>query len=274
VPLSALALALTAAALHAFWNLVVARGRDAEAATAVVLALAVVLYAPVAAATWRLDASVAPYAVASAALELAYIALLAAAYARAELSVVYPVARGLAPVLVLAGAVTVLSAGTSPGEAAGVGLVAAGVFLVRGAGGRGAARGLAFGAAIACCIAGYTLVDSRGVRHADPFAYLELVMVVPAAAYLLVAARARGRAALRRELGAPTVAAAAACFGAYGLALEALRLSSAASVAAVRETSVVIAVALAAPVLGEPVGARKLGGSVLVAGGVALLAST
>jgi drug/metabolite transporter (DMT)-like permease len=60
--------------------------------------------------------------------------------------------------------------------------------------------------------------------------------------------------------------------GAYGLTLAALRLASAASVAAVRESSVVIAVVLAAPVLKEPVGPRRLAGAAVVATGVALIA--
>ena len=60
--------------------------------------------------------------------------------------------------------------------------------------------------------------------------------------------------------------------GAYGLTLAALRIASAASVAAVRESSVVIAVLLAAPVPKEPVGPRRLAGAALVAAGVALIA--
>src|SRR4051794_14125292 len=98
MPLDALALALGAAGLHAFWNVLLARERDVEAATALaLLALLAVLVLP-AAFTWRVDGEAVPYIVASGALELAYIALLAAAYRRYELSLVYPVARGLAPV--------------------------------------------------------------------------------------------------------------------------------------------------------------------------------
>jgi drug/metabolite transporter (DMT)-like permease len=87
----------------------------------------------------------------------------------------------------------------------------------------------------------------------------------------VVAAR-RGAAALRRELSLPTLAAAAGSFGAYALVLAALRLASAPAVAAVRETSVVIAAALAALFLRERVGPGRLAGAAAVAGGVALLA--
>jgi drug/metabolite transporter (DMT)-like permease len=81
----------------------------------------------------------------------------------------------------------------------------------------------------------------------------------------------KGVEPVRAEVTFPALLAAAASFGAYGLALAALQLASAASVAAVRETSIVIAVALAAPVLREQVGARRLAGAAVVVAGVALL---
>jgi drug/metabolite transporter (DMT)-like permease len=270
VSTAALALALGAAVLHATWNLLLARARDVEAATAVVLVLSLAMYAPVAAITWDVDIAVWPYVVASAAFELAYIVLLAAAYRRAPLSVVYPIARGAAPVVVLLGALVILRSGTSVGESAGVILVAGGVALVAGPR-RPDRTGLAFGLAIAACIASYTLIDSRGILHADPFGYLELVMVVPSLAYLGGVLATKGIEPVRRELGVATIVAAGATYGAYALALLALRLAPAPSVAAVRETSVVIAVALAASVLREHVGRERLAGAVIVAAGVALL---
>src|SRR5262249_45287983 len=123
MPLDALALALAAAALHALWNVLVAGSRDVQAATGAALAIAVVSFAPVAAARWRVERAAWPFIVASAALELGYLIVLAAAYRRADLSVVYPIARGLAPVFVLAASVAVLGAGSSAGEVVGVGLV-------------------------------------------------------------------------------------------------------------------------------------------------------
>ena len=117
MPLDALALALGAAALHALWNLLLARERDTEAASAVaLLALVVVLSLP-AALTWRVEGDAVPFIVGSAALELAYVALLATAYRRYELSLVYPVARGLAPVLAL---LLVVAAGGARPSALGV----------------------------------------------------------------------------------------------------------------------------------------------------------
>jgi drug/metabolite transporter (DMT)-like permease len=266
VPPEALALALGAAVLHALWNLMLARERDIEAATAVaVLTLVAALLIP-AALTWRVEAAAVPFIVGSAALELAYFALLAAAYRRYELSLVYPVARGLAPVLALLLVVAVNGAVPSPGGIVGVLVVAVGVLLVRGA--RGSVFGLAVGAVIAATIAGYTVLDRYGVRHAAAGPYLLLVMVGPALAYSAAIGKRRVRAAL-----APvTVLVGAAAGGAYLLVLLALRLASAPAVAAVRETSVVIATALAAVVLRERVGPTRMAGAILVAVGIALLA--
>lgn len=270
MPASALGLALAAAVLHASWNVLLRGSDDVEARTAVVLGLSVLLYAPVAAATWSASGAVAPYVAASAALEGVYFALLVSAYRRRELSVVYPVARGSAPVLVLLGSAVVLGRAVSAGEAGGVCLVAAGVVLVRGL--RRGAEGVAVGLAIACAIASYTLVDKDGIRHAAAIPYLELVLAPLALLALPTAAVRRGVPALRAELRPVTVLAAAGSFGAYVLFLAALRLAAAPAVAAVRETSVVIAAGLAAVVLRERVSLERLAGAAAVAGGVALLA--
>ena len=139
---------------------------------------------------------------------------------------------------------------------------------------RGAdAAGVVFGLAIAAVIASYTLVDKRGLDYATPIAYLEVSMIAPAILYAAWVARLRGGAvALRSELNRSSVVAGIATFSAYALVLAALERASAASVAAVRETSVLVAAALGALVLREPVTRWRFAGAALVAGGVALLA--
>jgi drug/metabolite transporter (DMT)-like permease len=270
VSAAALGLALGAAAIHALWNVLLARERETEAAAAVALLASVTVFAPVAAAVWRVEWSVWPYVTASAALELTYFAFLIAAYRRADVSVVYPVARGLAPVLVLAFGAAV-GAGASAAQAAGVCLVGAGVLLVRGAPRAGNPRAGGFAIAVALCIAGYTLVDKHGIRHAGAIPYLELVMLPMALVYAGAVAATKGIAALRAQVRPIPILAGAATFGAYVLVLAALRLAAAAPVAAVRETSVVMATALAAVVLRERVGPVRMLGAVAVAGGVALV---
>src|SRR5947207_5149873 len=166
MPVDALVLALGAAALHAIWNLLLVREPDTEAATAVAVATLVVVLVFPAALTWRVERDAVPYIAGSAALELAYIGLLAAAYRRFDLSVVYPVARGLAPVLALVLTVLVTLNGPSAGEVCGVLAVAAGGLLVRGRNsGAIAAGGLAAGAVVAGTIAGYTVVDRYGIHR-------------------------------------------------------------------------------------------------------------
>ena len=265
MPAEALVLALAAAFLHAAWNVLLRGSADVASRTVAVLCWSVVLFAPVAAATWRVEAAALPYIAASAALEGIYFVLLIAAYRRRELSVVYPVARGSAPAFVLAGTAVVLGHAVTGAEIAGVLLVTAGVVLVRGL--RRGAEGIGVGLAIGVAIASYTLVDKEGLRHAAPVPYLELVLLPLA----LIALVARPRA-LRTELSWTTIAAAIGSFGAYVLFLFALRLTAAPGVAAVRETSVVIGAALAAVFLHEHVTWPRFAGAAAVAGGVAILA--
>lgn len=232
------------------------------------LPVSAVVAAPFALAAWELEAAAWPYIAASSALELVYFGLLAAAYARADLSLVYPLARGLAPVLVLVAAVTVTGAPTSLQQVLGVFLVACGVLLVRGLR-RG--RGAGFAVAIAAAIAGYTVVDNAGVEHASPLAYLELVTLFTGVGYAAGLAAARGPSALRRAAGPRALAAGVAAFAAYALVLTALERAPAAPVAAVRETSVVIATALGALVLRERVTRWRYAGAALVTAGIVVL---
>jgi drug/metabolite transporter (DMT)-like permease len=269
----AVAIVLASAGLHAVWNLLVAGARDTHAVTAVALLAAAAAAAPVAVLTWDVDGAAVPYIAASAALELAYFALLATAYARADLTFVYPIARGSAPVLVLVVSVLLLGASLAAGEVAGVLAIAAGVLLVRGLGAEGSGRALMLSLAVAACIAGYTLVDDRGVRHAAALGYFEAVLVLTALPYAAAVAVTRGRAALRHAATPRTVAAGLAMFGAYALTLAALEVAEAAPVAALRETSVVMATAAAAIAARELVPARRLAGAVAVVAGIAAIAA-
>ena len=275
----ALALALGAAFLHALWNVLLAGSRDSVAATGALLLFGVVLLAPAALLAGDLTSEALPFVAASAALELAYFVLLARAYRGGELGVVYPVARGSAPVLVLGAAVLGLGKGVSVLAALGVVLVAAGVLLlgvtsvgcqIHRIGGKDSprSRDLVLGLSIGVAIAGYTLVDSEGLDHADPLPYLFLIAAVCAVAYNgALIGSGRGRE-LREAMRPRMLLAAAATFGAYAMVLAALELAPAAPVAAVRESSIVIAALMAWLFLGEE---RRLTGAVLVAAGVAAI---
>jgi drug/metabolite transporter (DMT)-like permease len=276
----ALALALGAAVLHALWNVLLAGSRDSVAATGALLLFGALLLAPAALVGGGVSSSAVPFVAASAALELAYFVLLARAYRGGELGVVYPVARGLAPVLVLGAAVLGLGKGVSILAAVGVVLVAAGVLLLglssvgperrhmRDAGGPHS-RDLVHGLAIGVTIAGYTLVDSEGLDHADPLPYLFLIAAVCAVAYNGALVLSGRGPELRAALDGRALGTAAATVASYAMVLAALQLAPAAPVAAVRESSIVIAALMAWLFLGEE---RRLGGAAVVAAGVALIA--
>jgi drug/metabolite transporter (DMT)-like permease len=272
VPLDALALALASAVVHALWNLLAAHAAQSQAALAVAMTAGALACAPLAALTWDVDPAVVPYLVASVAFELGYLALLGTAYQRAPMSVVYPVARGAAPVIVLVAGWLALGAVPPAGAVAGVLTVAAGVVLVRGGGERADGRGAGLGLGVAACIAGYTVVDDAGLDHAAPLPYLMIALGPSALLFLGGVTIARGPAEVRAALTGRTLLAGLGIYAAYGLALLALARAAAAPVAAVRESSVVIATGLAALVLRERVDRGRWTGAVLVAAGIAAIA--
>lgn len=233
----------------------------------------VALLAVPALVTGGVSAAALPYIGASAVFELAYFVLLARAYDGGEVSVVYPIARGSAPVVVLVFGAVALKEDVAAGAVLGILAVAFGVLII----GLGAfrlrfatesalpLRDVWFGLAIGAVIASYTLVDSEGVERADPIAYLALVVLPCAVVYPFVAKT-------RPDVGVRSALTAAATFGAFLMVLAAFRLAPAAPVAAVRESSVVIAALLAAVVLHEKVDRWRLAGAVAVAAGVAAIA--
>src|SRR4029453_538141 len=122
------------------------------------------------------------------------------------LSLVYPVARGLAPVLALVLVAIIGAAIPSSLGIGGVVVIAIGVLLVRGV--RGDVAGFAFGVVIAAAIAGYTVVDRYGIRHAAAGPYLLLVMLGPALVSPALGGGRRARAAVGPA--PPTIGAASA----------------------------------------------------------------
>jgi uncharacterized membrane protein len=258
--------------MHAAWTLLLADAPDSQTATGAALPIAVAVFAPVAALSWDVDGAAVPYIALSAVFELGFFGALGLALRSGEVSLVYPLSRGIAPVLVLVVSVAVLDADVSGLQAAGVAVIAAGVVLVRGLDGAASTRDTALALVCGACIAGYTLTDSYGLRHAAPVPYLECVLVLTVLVYLPVLARLRGARAVASAARPRIALASLLIFGAYSLVLAALQLAPAAPVAALRETSVVFATAYAAVVLGEPAGRRRVAGAVTVVTGIAVLA--
>lgn len=271
------AVVLAAALLHASWNALVKAGTekrlDTVAITAGAAAIAVLvlpfLPAP-AAASW-------PYLVASALIHVVYFAGVVAAYRAGDLGLVYPVMRGLAPALVgLGGAVAADEVLATSGWA-GIALVSAGVAVLawpRGAAGAATARALAYALATAVVIALYTVIDGLGARLSGAPASYVLWMLLGTGTLMTGYALARERRAAAAHLRAAwrtALAGGAMLATAYGLVLWAMTAAPIALVAALRETSVIIAALIGTLLLGEPFGRRRLLGAALVAAGAAAL---
>jgi drug/metabolite transporter (DMT)-like permease len=177
--------------------------------------------------------------------------------------------RGCAPLLVA------LASGPLTGEALGAAqwlatlLICGGVLLLW-LGAPSQVRATRFALATACVIAAYTVVDGAGVRRSGaPAAYTLWIFLFTGIGVCLGAARGRWRALLVHARENPLVAplGGLASSASYGIALWAMTLAPVAAVAALRETSILFATAIAALVLREPVGRRRLAAAGLIACG-------
>ena len=278
MPTEIVAIVLVAAIAHASWNALV-KGDDDRlvtlgAANAVrfVLCVPVVLVLPLpAAASW-------PYLVVSSILHVGYYVFLISAYRFGDLSKVYPLARGLSPLLVAAAAFAFAGERLDPIALAGIGVACAGIasLSAEGAATRGDdhRRGILFAAGTAAFIASYTVTDAMGARlsgHAVSYvAWLAILDGLP----MLIAAAVLRRAALARHLAGrawKSVAGGALQLAAYGLVVWALVLAPMAAVSALRETSVLFAALIGVKLLGEPFGRRRIAAAALVAAGVVMI---
>lgn len=283
---SVLALVLVAALCHALWNLA-AKRVDTDGFTFVWCydLASVVLWAPLAIyALIRADLGVTPALLVapliSGVLHIAYQLTLQTGYARADLGVVYPVARGVGPVLSMVVAILVL--GERPGWAAALGAltVIAGIVVVAtghsGTSRQGVRAGVAWGAMTGVAIAAYTLWDSISVTTfgLPPVTYFvssclwQVVLMTPA---LLRRHRDRLSPVLRtrwREIAAVAVLSPLA----YVLVLEAMRTAPVSLVAPARESSIVVGSLLAWWLFKEPNPLRRLLGAGIVLSGIVLIA--
>lgn len=278
---SVLFLVLAAAALHAGWNTAVKRAGSAERATAricvggILIALATLPFIPwPAAAAW-------PYLAGSVAVHIAYFALTAAVYARADLSIAYPMMRG-GGVMVTALLAPFIFDDPLPWPGlVGIGFVGLALTGLAFGGGRSAfgARGLPFVLANALAIGAYSLLDGLGARASGaPLSYTILVFSLGAFGNLALIAGRDGIASLRPLLGPRDLSLAvlggACCIGSYALVLTAMTLAPVALIAALRETSMLFAAGFAAVILHEKVGRRRLAAALLVAAGAVAIKLT
>jgi len=276
---------LGGAVLHAAWNALVKSSGDKELDTALVHFLGALVALPLLLVVGLPPASAWPFIAASLLIHIGYYIALAGAYQHGELGLTYPIMRGFAPLWVALGSSALIGEVPSPAAWLGIVGITLGVALV-GLANPGQAlhhrKALAFAFSNALIIATYTFVDGRGVRDtvAAGYAaasYVLLLFVLdglpyPSLVYLRrdVAGRAAILAYARRRWPLAALGGAAS-IGSYAIALWAMTVAPIASVAALRETSVLFAALFGVWFLKEKFGLQRgIGTLVIVAGVMAL----
>lgn len=285
----ALALVLAGASLHAVWNLVAKRASGGLAFVWLYGWVSLAIFLPLAlwiarAAEFTLSLAAWIAIAASGVLHVVYALVLQRGYRVADLSVVYPMARGTGPLFAVLGAVLLLGNRPAPSGWLGIAAILAGIFLMAGGGllrrlGAGSdpalLRGLGWGAATGLFIAAYTLVDGWAIQVLGlaPLLYYGLGLVVRSLVLAPWALRDRaGLAAEWRRNRGRIVTVGALSPLAYLLVLTAMQLAPLAYVAPAREVSMMIGLGLGALWLRERVTPARIAGCLLMLGGVVLLA--
>jgi drug/metabolite transporter (DMT)-like permease len=268
---------LVAAVLHAGWNALAHSVRDKLVGFVLIGAS----YAAVSAALlpWvdPPDPAARPWLAASAGLHVLYSLLLMQSFRVGEFGQVYPLARGVSPLVVAAVAVGLLGEPVVAAQLAGIVTLSAGLATLVLAGGRprGPHRG-ALGAAggTGLAIAAYTIVDGIGVRRSGSVAgYAGWLFLLQGSVVVLIGLRWRGPALARQarpHIGTG-LAGGLLSLAAYGLVLWAQTRGALAAVAALRETSVIVGTVIGTLAFHEPFGRTRLIATVLVATGIVLL---
>jgi len=218
---------------------------------------------------------VVPWLAASGLFHAGYKLFLALAYEQGDLSRVYPIARGTAPLIVMALSWLVLTDALTGWEYAGIAVLGAGILgMARGVfSGGEAVRLLPFALGSAFMTAGYSIVDGLGARvSGDAVTFVAWLFFLDMVLFTPVCLALRGRGVLRADrrawgLGA---LAAAASYGAYAIAVWAMTVAPIALVAALRESSILFAVLIGWLVLGERMHRGKALSALLIVAGVAL----
>ncbi|SVA58678.1 uncharacterized protein METZ01_LOCUS111532, partial [marine metagenome] len=218
-------------------------------------------------------------------LHVLYFNLLARGYAQGDLSLVYPVARGMGPMLVPVLAVIFLSETIASLAIVGIAAIIGGIYTISWWGNfhqvlrspllffRSA--GMRYAVLTGLTIAAYSIVDKEGVGHVQPLLYMYFLgtgTAVMLAPYILVQ---KGTVAVMAEWRAnalPITVAGLLTFAAYGLALTAFSLSRVSYVSPAREVGIVIGVMMGVFLLKEPFGGGRLLGSGFIVCGLVMIA--
>lgn len=268
---------IAAAAMHAGWNVLVKLKLDRFLSLFLINSfMAMMGLMMLAIFPWPAAASI-PYAVVSGVLHLGYNLFLVRSYRTGDLSQVYPIARGTAPLLTLLVTWFAVHERIALAGAAGIGVLVAGIWLVS-LGGRGRLRldgmTLFFALGTSVFIAAYSVVDGLGGRASgSPSAYAALLFVLDGVLLAVIAFVSRGPAILRdvAPYWVSGLMGALLSGGAYWIVIWAMTEAPIAAVAALRETSIFFVVLLSVRVLKETVTLTRIGGALMIVAGAILL---
>lgn len=284
-----LILVLASAAIHASWNLWTKQILTNVRSTSLIwmlTAISSVLYAPfalwmLAHGSWRMSGAALPWMLGSGVIHVGYFLLLIAGYRAADLSVVYPVARGTGPLLGAAGALLLLAEPVTPPLVLGALLIAAGIVILTWRVGEvhdaRVGAGLRFGLGVGVSIAVYLLWDGWAIKRVGvpPLIYywfgeVTRTLVLAPAAW----ADRAGIARLWSEHRSRVTGIAVLSPLSYILILIAMRHGAVSHIAPARELSILIGTWLGGRVLGERGRKRRLVAAGAFAAGVIALAWT
>jgi len=284
----ALLFVLLSAGAHATWNLLMKRAIRPEVFSWWLLASAAVLMAPLGAVLlWREPPAPTGwlFIIGTALLHVLYFTFLSRSYARTDLSLAYPIARGTGPALVPIAGVLVLRESVAPLAIGGIVSVVAGIYTIYW-GGRFMrlikeplalfkASGTRYALLTGLVITAYSLWDKQGVSYVNSFLYIYMLTLGTAlclAPYIMVMHGAEAVRAEWRRNAPRIVVAGLLTFLAYGLVLTALTFSQVSYIAPAREVGIVFGALLGVLVLHEPFGRSRILGSCLVILGLVLIA--
>jgi phosphonate utilization associated putative membrane protein len=266
---------LFAALLHAGWNVLVKAGTDKAMDNALISLLGSLMALPALLVVGWPPAAAWPFLVASAVIHVGYYTALTGAYQHGDLGLTYPLMRGTAPLLVALSSTLTLGETLSPLSWAGVLGVCCGVLalgLSRHA--LDSPRAVGFALANAVVIALYTVVDGLGVRaSSDALQYVLALFALNGWPFALIVLVRRGTTAwpYAHRRWPVALLGGIASLASYGIALWAMTRAPVATVAALRETSVLFAALLGTWFLKEGFNPQRIVGTAFIVGGVMAL---
>jgi drug/metabolite transporter (DMT)-like permease len=285
MPLSAVALVIIGALVHATWNVLAKKAAGGAPFVWLYGLVSLVVATPFGVIAWqRQEQPLSPDAwvaiACSAALHLLYSLILQKGYQASDFSIVYPVARGTGPLLTVLAAMALLNERPTPPGWIGIAAVIAGIVLIsnlpKGVSIQSSPvrAGVGWGVLTGACIAGYTVVDGWAIKglHLDPVLYYVMGLLLRTALLAPQALRSTDRLALQWATNARDIVAVGVLAPiAYTLILYAVARAPLIYVAPAREVSMLLGVLIGAMLLNEPLSRSRFLGAACMVCGVAVL---